>query len=92
MVSNGSYYVTHNNDFCDSHKSAPQQCMRRWGILQVTHLAEHKKAVNRIAVAGNGSFFATASNDETVKIWDCRRLEKDVTFRSRLTYSSQVKP
>lgn len=58
--------------------------------LLVTHLAEHKKAVNQVAVAGNGAFFATASNDETVKVWDCRRLEKDVTFRSRLTYSSQV--
>ena len=65
--------------------------MRLQCVLQVTHLAEHKKAVNRIAVAGNGSFFATASSDETVKIWDCRRLEKDVTFRSRLTYSSQVR-
>ena len=58
--------------------------------MLVAHLAEHKKAVNQIAVAANGAFFATASSDETVKIWDCRRLEKDVTFRSRLTYASQV--
>ena len=59
-------------------------------MLQVAHLAEHRRAVNQVAVAGNGAFFASASSDETVKVWDCRRLEKDVSFRSRLTYASQV--
>jgi hypothetical protein len=34
----------------------------------VTHLVEHKKAVNRIAVAGNGAFFVTVSDDETTKV------------------------
>lgn len=53
---------------------------------QVAHLAEHTRAVNKLAVAGNGAFFVSASNDETVKVWDCRRLEKDVSFKSRLTY------
>jgi hypothetical protein len=37
------------------------------GVL-VTHLVEHKKAVNRIAVAGNGAFFVTVSDDETTKV------------------------
>ena len=59
------------------------------GIL-ATHLVEHKKAVNRIAVAGNGSFFVTVSDDETAKVWDCRRLERDVSFRSRLTFAPKV--
>lgn len=58
------------------------------GVL-VAHLAEHKKAINRLAVAGCGTFFASASSDETIKVWDCRRLEKDVSFRSRLTYTAQ---
>lgn len=49
------------------------------------------RAVNRLAVAGCGAFFASASSDETVKVWDCRRLEKDVSFRSRLTYTAQVR-
>ncbi|BDA42626.1 probable phosphoinositide 3-kinase regulatory subunit 4 [Coccomyxa sp. Obi] len=57
------------------------------GVL-VAHLAEHKRAVNRIAVAPNGAFFVTASNDETCKIWDSRRLEKDISFRSKLTYAA----
>lgn len=25
-----------------------------------------------------------------LQVWDCRRLEKDVSFRSRLTYTAQV--
>ncbi|KAK9817197.1 hypothetical protein WJX72_010933 [[Myrmecia] bisecta] len=58
------------------------------GVL-IAHLAEHRRAVNQLAVAANGSFFASASSDETVKVWDCRRLEKDVSFRSRLTYTGQ---
>jgi len=58
------------------------------GVL-IAHLAEHRQGVNQLAVAGNGLFFASASSDETVKVWDCRRLEKDVSFKSRLTYASQ---
>ena len=59
------------------------------GVL-VAHLAEHKRGVNAIAVAAGGAFFVTASSDETCKVWDARRLEKDVAFRSKLTYASQV--
>jgi WD40 repeat protein len=61
------------------------------GVL-VGHLAEHKGPVNSIAVAGNSAFLVSGSSDETVKIWDVRRLERDVSFRSRLTYASQVGP
>lgn len=60
------------------------------GVL-AAHLNEHRAAVNRLAVARGGTFFASASNDETVKVWDLRRLEKDVTFHSRLTYAAQVR-
>ncbi len=59
------------------------------GIL-ISHLVEHKRAVNRIAVAANGAFFVTVSDDETAKVWDCRRLERDVSFRSRLTFAPKV--
>ena len=61
------------------------------GVL-IAHLAEHRQSVNQLAVAGNGMFFASASNDETVKVWDSRRLEKDVSFKSRLSYTAQGKP
>ncbi|KAL9242324.1 hypothetical protein vseg_016337 [Gypsophila vaccaria] len=55
------------------------------GVL-VAHLPEHRSAVNAIAVSTDHSFFVSASDDSTVKVWDSRKLEKDISFRSRLTY------
>jgi len=40
-------------------------------------------------VSGDNQFFATCSDDGSVKIWDSQRLEKNVTNRSRLTYATQ---
>ncbi|KAK3155588.1 hypothetical protein QOZ80_2BG0205210 [Eleusine coracana subsp. coracana] len=56
------------------------------GVL-VAHLQEHRLSVNDIAVSNDNTFFVTASDDSSVKIWDTRKLEKDIAFRSRLTYS-----
>lgn len=36
------------------------------GVL-MAHLAEHRRAITRVAVAGGGAFFVTASADETCK-------------------------
>eukprot|EP00884_Botryococcus_braunii_P002633 jgi/Botrbrau1/12370/Bobra.0239s0019.1 len=58
------------------------------GIL-IANLVEHKGGVNKVAVAENHAFVASASNDQTVKVWDVRRFERDVTFASRLTYAGQ---
>lgn len=69
-----------------SRSSVPDGTWRPQGIL-VAHLQEHVLAVNDIAVSHDHNFFVTASDDCTVKIWDSRRLEKDISFRSRLTYS-----
>ncbi|XP_065848432.1 serine/threonine-protein kinase VPS15 [Euphorbia lathyris] len=55
------------------------------GVL-VAHLQEHRSAVNDIAVSNDHSLFVSASDDSTVKVWDSRKLEKDISFRSRLTY------
>lgn len=55
------------------------------GVL-VAHLQEHRSAVNDISVSTDHSFFVSASEDSTVKVWDSRKLEKDISFRSRLTY------
>lgn len=65
--------------------SIPDAEWRVRGVL-VAHLQEHRAAVNDIAVSNDHSFFVTASDDSTVKIWDTRKLEKDISFRSRLTY------
>ncbi|KAI8926108.1 hypothetical protein BC831DRAFT_246086 [Entophlyctis helioformis] len=56
------------------------------GIL-VAHFAEHVNQVNAIRVAPDHGFFATCSDDGTVKIWDTNRLHTNVANRARLTYS-----
>ncbi|KAL3625419.1 Serine/threonine-protein kinase [Castilleja foliolosa] len=64
----------------------PDSGWRPRGVL-VAHLQEHRSAVSDISISMDQQFFVTASEDSTVKIWDCKKLEKDISFRSRLTYS-----
>jgi phosphoinositide-3-kinase regulatory subunit 4 len=52
-------------------------------------MSEHKKAVNQLAVSPDSRFFVSGSDDGTVKVWDCRRLERDVCVGSQRTWSSQ---
>ncbi|KAJ5584833.1 uncharacterized protein N7459_004633 [Penicillium hispanicum] len=52
----------------------------------VATFGEHSGPVNRIAVPPDHSFFVTASDDSTVKIWDTTRLERNLTPRSRQTH------
>jgi phosphoinositide-3-kinase regulatory subunit 4 len=49
-------------------------------------LNEHTERVSRILVAPDHTFFLTASDDGTVKVWDSERLERNVSHRSRNTY------
>nr|KYP61385.1 Serine/threonine-protein kinase ppk19 [Cajanus cajan] len=65
--------------------SIPDSGWRPRGVL-VAHLQEHRSAVNNIAISADHCFFVSASDDSTVKIWDSRKLEKDISFRSKLTY------
>ena len=61
----------------------------RWtpkGTL-VAHFPEHKGPVNDIQMAPDLHFFASCSDDGTVKIWDTYRLHTNVVNRARLTYS-----
>ncbi|CAG8648873.1 9055_t:CDS:10, partial [Acaulospora morrowiae] len=55
----------------------------------VAHMTEHKAAVNQICVSPDHNFFATCSDDGTVKIWDCSRFVKNFNSRSRVTYAQQ---
>lgn len=53
----------------------------------VGHLVEHTALISSIAVSPDFVFFVTGSHDGTVKVWDSLRLEKNVTSKSRHTYS-----
>ncbi|KAJ3029458.1 Serine/threonine-protein kinase [Rhizophlyctis rosea] len=62
--------------------------LRSWrpeGTL-VAHLTEHRGSVNGLCVSPDHLFFATGSEDGTVRVWDTGRLEKNVTSRSRVIY------
>jgi phosphoinositide-3-kinase regulatory subunit 4 len=54
----------------------------------VAYFNEHTGPITAIAVSPDHAFFASGSEDGTVKIWDTARLEKNVTSRSRTTYSA----
>jgi WD40 repeat protein len=45
------------------------------GVL-LTTLKEHSGAVNRLVISPDQAFFASASADRTVKIWQTRQLDR----------------
>lgn len=56
----------------------------------VGHMGEHKGAVNKIVVSPDQRFFASASDDGSVRIWECGRLEgRGVTNESRQQFTKQ---
>lgn len=56
----------------------------------VGHLSEHKGAVNKLIVSPDQRFFASASDDGSVRIWECGRLEgRGVTNESRQQFTKQ---
>ncbi|KAJ5813182.1 hypothetical protein N7447_010205 [Penicillium robsamsonii] len=63
----------------------PNKIWKPEGNLVAT-FGEHSAPINRVVVAPDHSFFATASDDSTVKIWDTTRLERNLTPRSRQTH------
>lgn len=69
----------------DHHQSSSQPPWRPEGVLVAT-FGEHTAAVNRVLVAPDHTFFITASDDGSVKVWDTSRLERNVSRRSRQTY------
>jgi phosphoinositide-3-kinase regulatory subunit 4 len=57
-----------------------------WKAIYVTSLDEHKKAVNEMAVSQDETFFGSASDDGTVKIWELRRIDRRIPVHSSATY------
>jgi len=55
----------------------------------VATLSEHTKAVNRLAVSQDCTFFVSASDDGTSKIWELRGIDQNICPKSALTYTRQ---
>jgi phosphoinositide-3-kinase regulatory subunit 4 len=56
----------------------------------IAHLPQHTGAVTAIVTAPDQMFFATASEDSSILIWDIPRLERSVAARPRLTYRMEA--
>ena len=56
----------------------------------IAHLVEHTASITTIAVSPDHVFFATGSDDGSIRIWDTIRLEKNVTSRSRKSVQRKV--
>ncbi|KAL8784820.1 MAG: hypothetical protein Q9213_003724 [Squamulea squamosa] len=55
------------------------------GTLIAT-FTEHIASINRVLPSPDHTFFLTASDDGSVKVWDTLRLERNLTHRSRQTH------
>lgn len=70
------------------HGFAPRDgTFRQTEAFLVAHLTSHADAVTCMAVAPDHAFFISGSDDETVKVWDTARLERNVTGKPRHTYN-----
>lgn len=56
------------------------------GVTMIGHLTEHTRSIVAIVTSPDQVFFATASEDGTVCIWDSARLERSVSAKPRLTF------
>lgn len=69
-------------------RSGNQAADKPWhpeGNLVAT-FSEHTGSINRIVVAPNHTFFLTGGDDDTVRVWDTARLERNIAHRSRQTH------
>jgi len=95
----GSYYVaairrgvsSKSSVLSNTLEAASTPTTKAWrprGVLCAS-LYGHESAVNRIAVSQDSLFFATGSDDGTVRLWIATGLEDGYGLRSKLTYASQ---
>ena len=70
-------------------KKSDAQDVEPWrpGGTLVAAFSEHTEPINRVIPSPDHTFFITASDDGTVKIWDSLRLERNLAHRSRQTYT-----
>lgn len=71
----------------NSTPSPRSQVWRPKEDVLVTSMTEHSGSVNRLAVCPDQSFFASASSDKTVKIWQLRGVDRVPLPQSVRTYT-----
>lgn len=55
-------------------------------VTMIAHLTQHTSPVIAIVTSPDQLFFATASQDSQILIWDTARLERSVSAKAKLTY------
>ncbi|QRV84883.1 phosphoinositide 3-kinase regulatory subunit 4 [Ceratobasidium sp. AG-Ba] len=65
---------------------------RRPDALLISHMNAHDGRINGLAVSPDHAFFVSCSHDQTVKIWDTARLERNVTTKPRHVYTQHHAP
>ncbi|KAJ3269450.1 Serine/threonine-protein kinase [Terramyces sp. JEL0728] len=58
----------------------------------VSHFTEHNGNINDLKMSPDHRFFASCSDDGTVRVWDTHRLHTNVSNRSRLIYKDHGAP
>lgn len=87
-VSSSAFFKNHQRLLYRGHgvKGNDPRTWRPKGILVAT-LHEHRAGVTALSVAKDNLFLSSASEDGTVKIWDCSQLTTAATVKSQLTYT-----
>lgn len=68
----------------DQARSSDPQWRPNGALVAV--FAEHTAAIDRVLPSPDHKFFLTASDDGIARVWDCARLEQNLTHRSKQTY------
>ena len=71
-----------------SHRKRPpkQKSNAPQNVTMIAHLTQHSGPVVSIVTSPDHVFFATASSDSQVLVWDSARLERSVSAKARLIY------
>jgi len=67
-------------------RSARPKTSSPQNVTMIAHLTQHTAPVTTIVTSPDQIFFATASEDSQILIWDSARLERSVSAKARLTY------
>jgi phosphoinositide-3-kinase regulatory subunit 4 len=59
------------------------------GVTLIAHLTHHTSEITSIVTSPDQAFFATASEDGQILVWDSAKLERSVSGKPRLVYKMQ---